>query len=165
MAPATRLTALSSTSSAGDSHSHALVMMTGPAIELPIVVKTYDVDFAGIVHNMVYIRWLEDMRFQFLADFLPVETLLADGISPILVKTSIEYKWPVRMGDQPTGRMWISNVGRTRWTVRGQVLLGDIVAADATQIGYFADLSTLRPIRIPEPLRRAWDVAQAQSVP
>lgn len=132
---------------------------TGPLIELPIVVKTYDVDFAGIVHNMVYIRWLEDMRFQFLADYLPVETLLADGVSPILVKTIIEYRWPVRMGDRPIGRMWISDVGRTRWTVRGQVLLDERVVADATQIGYFASLETLRPIRIPEPLRRAWDSA------
>jgi acyl-CoA thioester hydrolase len=121
------------------------------------------VDFAGIVHNMVYIRWLEDLRFQFLADYLPVETLLSDGVSPILIKTTIEYKWPVRMGDQPLGRMWISDVGRTRWTVRGQVLVGDHVAADATQVGYFATLATLRPIRIPEPLRRAWNAALAQA--
>jgi acyl-CoA thioester hydrolase len=134
---------------------------TGPLVELPITVKTYDVDFAGIVHNMVYIRWLEDLRFQFLADYLPVETLLADGVSPILIKTTIEYKWPVRMGDQPLGRMWISDVGRTRWTVRGQVLVGDHVAADATQVGYFATLATLRPIRIPEPLRQAWDAARS----
>lgn len=138
------------------------IELTGPLIELPIVVKTYDVDFAGIVHNMVYIRWLEDMRFEFLANYLPVEKLLVDGISPILVKTTIEYKWPVRMGDQPTGRMWISEVGRTRWAVRGQVLLDGRVAAEATQIGYFASLQTLRPIRIPEPLRRAWDASHAE---
>ncbi|MEZ4518458.1 MAG: thioesterase family protein [Chloroflexota bacterium] len=136
---------------------------TGPLVELPITVKTYDVDFAGIVHNMVYIRWLEDMRFQFLADFLPMEEMLDGGISPILTKTTIEYKWPVRMGDQPLGRMWISEVGRTRWTVRGQILLGDVVAADATQVGYFASLETLRPIRIPEPLRQQWEAARPVS--
>lgn len=131
-------------------------MVTGPLVEIPFVVKTYDVDFAGIVHNMVYIRWLEDLRFQFLADTMPVEELLAGGISPILVKTTVEYKWPVRMGDRPLGRMWISAVGSTRWTVRGRILLGEVVAADATQVGYFADLQTLRPIRIPEPLRLQW---------
>ncbi len=156
MARATRLIVWSSTFSAIDSHSHSDCMTAGPLIELQFTVKTYDVDFAGIVHNMVYIRWLEDMRFKFLADAMPVETLLAVGISPILVKTTIEYKWPVRMGDRPVGRMWISEAERTRWTVRGQVWLGDQVAADATQVGYFANLATLRPIRIPEPLRLAW---------
>jgi acyl-CoA thioester hydrolase len=134
---------------------------SGSLVEMPFTVKTYDVDFAGIVHNMVYIRWLEDLRFLFLADTMPVETLLAEGISPILVKTTIEYKWPVRMGDQPVGRMWISAAGQTRWTVRGQITLDGKVAADATQVGYFASLKTLRPIRIPDPLRREWDQARA----
>lgn len=137
--------------------------ITGPYVELPIIVKTYDVDFAGIVHNMVYIRWLEDLRFQFLADFAPIDALLADGVSPILVKTTIEYKWPVRMGDQPVGRMWISEAGRTRWTVRGQIVLGNQVAAEAEQVGYFANLNTLRPIRIPEALRRHWEQARVSA--
>jgi acyl-CoA thioester hydrolase len=34
------------------------------ALDLPI--KTYDIDFAGIVSNIVYIRWLEDLRLKIL---------------------------------------------------------------------------------------------------
>ncbi len=129
-------------------------------IEIPIIVKTYDVDFAGIVHNMVYIRWLEDLRFQILADYLPIEQMLTDGITPILVRTTIEYKRPVTMGDSVLGRMWVDDLGRSRWTVRGQIWNADDLAADATQVGYFASLETLRPIRIPASLRRVWDDAQ-----
>lgn len=138
-------------------------MNAGLMVEMPLVVKTYDVDFAGIVHNMVYIRWLEDMRFEFLTGSMPVEELLAHGISPILVRTTVDYKLPVPMGDRPFGRMWISEVGSTRWTVRGQILLGDAVATDATQVGYFAELATLRPIRIPEALRAQWSETRTTS--
>lgn len=53
-------------------------------IERPIVVRTYDIDFANIVHNIVYLRWLEDLRSEILADVLPIEQILSTGISPIL---------------------------------------------------------------------------------
>lgn len=128
-------------------------------IEIPITVKTYDVDFAGIVHNLVYIRWLEDLRFQILADYLPMEQMLTEGITPILVRTTIDYKYPVTMGDTILGRMWVADLGRSRWTVRGQIWNEDKLAADATQNGYFASLETLRPIRIPASLRQVWDTA------
>ena len=30
--------------------------------EQPLPIRTYDIDFAGIVSNIVFIRWLEDLR-------------------------------------------------------------------------------------------------------
>ena len=54
-------------------------------IERPIVVRTYDIDFANIVHNIVYFRWLEDLRSEILADVLPIDEILTTGISPIPV--------------------------------------------------------------------------------
>ena len=56
-------------------------------ISIPIRVKTYDIDFANIVHNAVFIRWLEDLRTELMVDIYPIETMLADGLSPILTKT------------------------------------------------------------------------------
>ena len=44
---------------------------------------TYDIDYAHIVHNAVYIRWLEDLRTALISDVYPIQELLADGISPI----------------------------------------------------------------------------------
>jgi len=126
-------------------------------VHLPFSVKTYDVDFANIVHNMVYIRWLEDLRLQILDDHYPVADMLADGIGPILTKTEIDYKWPVRMGDVVNGNMWISNLGRVRWTVKAEMLVGDKLAAQATQTGYFANMNTFRPIRIPKKIQIHWD--------
>ena len=125
-------------------------------IERTIVVRTYDIDFANIAHNIVYFRWLEDLRSEVLVDVLPIDEILATGISPILVESCIEYKWPVRIGDAPIGRMWVANLSRTRWTLAAEIVVGERVCAAARQSGYFADLKTMRPVRVPERLREAW---------
>ncbi len=127
-------------------------------IILPITVKTYDIDFAHIVHNAVYIRWLEDLRQQLVAEHYPMEQALADGRTPILTHTDIHYKWPTRFGDEVVGQMWISQLSRTKWEVQAEIVANGLVAVTARQNGYFADLSTLRPVRIPELLREKWMV-------
>ena len=126
------------------------------AISLPIRVMTYDIDYAQIVHNAVYIRWLEDLRTALIAASYPIEDMLADGISPILIKTEIEYRLPVRFGENVTGTMWVSHLGRTRWTVEAEIRVGDQARTFARQRGYFADANNLRPIRIPTQLRDLW---------
>jgi len=126
-------------------------------IERPIVVRTYDIDFANIVHNIVYFRWLEDLRSEILADVLPIDEILTTGISPILTSSAIEYQWPVRIGDAVVGRMWVAELGNTRWTLAAEIVVGGRVCATARQSGYFADLKTLRPVRVPDRLREAWE--------
>ncbi len=126
-------------------------------IARPIVVRTYDIDFASIVHNIVYFRWLEDLRSEILADVLPIDEILSTGVSPILTSSAIEYKWPVRIGDAAVGRMWVAKLSRTRWTLAAEIVVGDHVCAAARQSGYFADLKTLRPVRVPERLQAAWE--------
>lgn len=128
-------------------------------VQLPFTVKTYDIDFAGIVHNLVYIRWLEDLRLQLLAESMPMERMLADSLSPILTRTDIEYRQPVHLGDKVQGHMWVQELGRTRWSVRGQITRGEAIAATARQYGYFADLETLRAVRVPQELRNLWEKA------
>ena len=132
-------------------------------IERPIVVRTYDIDFANIVHNIVYFRWLEDLRSEILADVLPIDEILTTGISPILTASAVEYKWPVRIGDAAVGRMWVAELSRTRWTLAAEIVVGERVCAAARQSGYFADLKTLRPVRVPDKLRAAWDAVTNRS--
>jgi len=35
-------------------------------IQKPLKINGYDIDVMGIVSNIVYIRWFEDLRFEFL---------------------------------------------------------------------------------------------------
>ena len=126
-------------------------------ITLPITVKTYDIDFAAIVHNAVYIRWLEDMRTLVLADYYSVEAMIADGLTPILTRTEIDYRSPVRLGDAVIGQMWVAKLERHRWTLQAGMHGGDRLTATSRQFGYVAQLENGRPVRIPSRRKTVWD--------
>ena len=119
---------------------------------LPI--RTYDIDFAGIVSNIVFIRWLEDLRLALLEQAYPLTQGLADDVAPILLATRISYRRPVRIGDALLGRMRVAQLGRVRWRLGAEFTVGGVVHAEAEQEGLFMRLSTRRPIAIPEPIRR-----------
>ena len=120
-------------------------------------VKTYDIDYAGIVHNAVYIRWLEDLRIKIMDEHLPFGEQLDKKQSPILETTTVNYRLPLRLFEEPKGSMWISKLTRARWEVQAEFVLNGKVVADASQGGYFMNLERYRPIRIPEELRDKWE--------
>jgi acyl-CoA thioester hydrolase len=128
-----------------------------PPVSLVFPVRTYDIDFAGIVSNIVYVRWLEDLRLELLERAYPLERMVADGIGPVLLETSIAYRDAVTIHDRPEGRMRVEALQRVRWTVAAEfVSAGDRVHATARQSGLFVRLDRRRPVPIPEPLRAAY---------
>lgn len=129
-------------------------------VTLQFPVRTYDIDFAGIVSNIVYIRWLEDLRLQVMAEFYPLEQAVKEhGISPVLLRTSIEYKRPLRLFDEPTGRMWMTGAGRARFGLAAEFLTDGRVVAVAEQEGCFIDLVTTRPVRTPKMIRERFPIS------
>jgi len=125
-------------------------------VEIAIPVRTYDIDFVGIVSNIVYIRWLEDLRLKFLDEHWQLHKQMEQGYAPILAGTEIEYKRPIKLIDKVIGRLWVSNLGRLKWTVQAEILSNDQVAAIATQKGAFISLQNNRPIPIPEELHKKY---------
>lgn len=122
-------------------------------VELTIPVRSYDIDFAGIVSNIVYIRWLEDLRLKWLDEHFPLDRQFKQGYVPILTETQIEYKQQIKLFDRVIGRLWISNLGRLKWTVQVEIITNNNnLAAKATQMGAFVSLQNNRPIPIPEEL-------------
>jgi acyl-CoA thioester hydrolase len=136
-----------------DSKSQALI------VELEFPVRTYDIDFVGIVNNIVYIRWLEDLRLKILEEHLPLDHLLADGKAPVLAATEIEYIRPVRLFDSVLGRMWLKNLGLAKWTVQAEFTANGVVRATARQTGVFVSTSTMKAVRIPQALRAKFERA------
>ena len=118
-------------------------------------VMTYDIDFAGIVSNISYIRWLEDLRNLFAEQALSIGDALQRGIAPALMHTEIDYLAPVRFPDIVTGRMWLAEHSRSKWDLAAEFQsqgTGQVVAR-ARQTGVFIALKTLRPVRLPEEYR------------
>lgn len=71
--------------------------------EREIEVNNYDIDAMGIVSNIVYIRWFEDLRTIFINEYMTFSEMMKQHISPILMKTEIEYKVPLRYMINPLG--------------------------------------------------------------
>jgi acyl-CoA thioester hydrolase len=126
----------------------------GSIYEVALPIRTYDIDFAGIVSNIVFIRWLEDLRLGLMAEAYPLERALAEDVAPLLTETRIAYRRPVRIGDPLRGHMRIKQLGRVRWRLAAEFTVRGRVHAEAEQQGLFIRLSTGRPIAIPEPIRR-----------
>jgi acyl-CoA thioester hydrolase len=115
-------------------------------------VMTYDIDFAGIVSNISYIRWLEDLRNLFAEQALSLGDALQRGIAPALMHTEIDYLAPVRFPDIVIGQMWLAEHGRSKWVLAAefQSETMDQIVARAKQAGVFGTLETLRPVRLPK---------------
>lgn len=122
---------------------------------------TYDIDFAGIVSNIVYVRWLEDLRGEMLAATYPPETILATGMGPVLLHTDIRYRLALRLGDRPLGRMWVAETRRTRWVLQAEFVLDGRLVCEARQTGAFVDYARMRPVPVPDALRRALETASS----
>lgn len=122
-------------------------------VEIPLAPATYDIDFAGVVSNIVFVRWLEDLRLALMAAAYPIARALAEDVAPTLLETRIRYAKPVLIGDALKGRMWVTAMERVRWRVAAEFRVGETVHASAEQEGIFIRLSTRRPIAPPAPLK------------
>ncbi len=127
-------------------------------IQLELPIRPYDVDVAGIVSNIVYVRWLEDLRMELLRGHFPMKDLMARNLMPVLVRTEIDYRRSLRFHDGCTGRMQLAEIGRTSNTLRATFhnRAGEL-AAEATQIGVFVNSQTGRPVPLPDEIRAAFD--------
>ena len=80
-------------------------------------VMTYDIDAAGVLNNIVYVRWLEDLRNLFAEPILPIGEAYRRGIAPALARTEIDYLAPVQFPDKLEGRMGLLEHGRAKFAL------------------------------------------------
>jgi acyl-CoA thioester hydrolase len=137
------------------SHNNGLL-----SVKVPLDVKTYDVDFGGIVSNIVYIRWLEDLRLAMLDAYFPLEPQLANGFAPVVARTQINYKKPIKLFDKPVGHMWLSNMSTMKVVLTAEISVNGTIVTTAEQVAVFVNLSSGRPIPVPEELAKLYQEHQ-----
>lgn len=115
-------------------------------------VMTYDIDFVSIVSNIVYIRWLEDLRNLFAEQALSLGDALSRGLAATLTRTEIDYRYPVRFPDVVDGRMWLESAERARYVLAAEFVSSATqkVVATARQTGVFVSIESGRPVRLPQ---------------
>jgi acyl-CoA thioester hydrolase len=124
--------------------------------EMGITVQPYDIDFAAHVNNVVYVRWLEDLRLELLRRHCPMRVLVEGGMAAVVADTHIRYKKPVRLFDEPIGRVWSSELGRVSCVLHFEIAADGQLFTEATQRVMFVDMNTMKAMRSPQELRDAF---------
>jgi acyl-CoA thioester hydrolase len=124
--------------------------------KVELKVRTYDIDFEGIVSNIVYIRWLEDLRMEMLAKHYPLERMLQQKKAPALISTHIEYKKALRLGDSVTGMIGLSQIRRSVWQAHIHFCGTKDPIAEAWQKGIFIDTEKQEMTSLPSGLEMAF---------
>ena len=119
-----------------------------------VKVMTYDVDFAGVVSNLVYHRWLEDLRMDLLSRFADLRELMGGGIIPILARTEVDFKRPLFLLDEVVCEMVVHTFDDRKWILDAQFLKDGNVCTKARQSGTWIDLRTKRPVPAPPSIPR-----------
>lgn len=123
-------------------------------------IYTYQIDFVGHVNNIVYIQWLENGRVKLLeAIGLPAFDLaVSDGIVPVLTETSIKYKKPLFLNDTVTVEVWISKLNNASAIMEFRLCneKGELCAS-AQQKGLFINRKTMKPVRLTDEFRNAFE--------
>jgi acyl-CoA thioester hydrolase len=116
--------------------------MLNKKIEKEIEIKPYDIDVAGHVNNVVYVRWIEDLRNTLFALRCPVSELLKRNLYPVVIHTQIRYKASLKLTDCVKGIIWVDSINHGIMNLRILFQKNTDVIATAEQSCVMMDLLT-----------------------
>jgi len=91
--------------------------------ELEMQVRDYECDIQGIVNNSVYQNYLEHCRHKFLNEAdLDFARLHNDGIDAVVIRAELDYKFPLRPGDDFVVQLKMAKQGRLRIIFHQEVI-------------------------------------------
>ncbi len=86
-------------------------------------VRDYECDIQGIVNNAVYQNYLEHCRHKFLHSVgLDFPELHKAGIDPVVIRAEIDYKFPLRPGDDFIVSLNMAKQGKLRIIFNQQII-------------------------------------------
>ncbi len=112
-------------------------------------VRFRDVDAMGHVNNAVFLTYLEDARIAYLLQFG------AEVAKMILARVEIDFRAPLRMGDEIEIGVRPSGVGTKSFELEYEVRSGDTTAAEAKTVIVSFDYETGQSVEVPETWREA----------
>jgi acyl-CoA thioester hydrolase len=112
------------------------------SVELKPEIKTYDIDVAGHVNNIVYIRWFEELRIKLFNKYFNLKDLLANNLYPVVISTNITYKKSLNLFDKPVGILNLMCCNHGIITLKIEIKLEEKLAAFGEQKCVLMNLTT-----------------------
>lgn len=126
-----------------------------PAAVVRVPLRWVDLDAQGHVNNALIADYLQEARVRFL---LEGENAALLGHGTLVVGHQVEYLAPVEFRTEPVEvRLWVGNVGASRFSIGYEVVQDGVVAARARTVLCIFDFDAGRPRRM-TPTERAWFV-------
>ncbi|MBI5836521.1 MAG: acyl-CoA thioesterase [Candidatus Eisenbacteria bacterium] len=119
-------------------------------------IYTFDIDFAGVVSNINYLKWSEIWRLEFARRMgMTVPDMLKVGLLPLMVRHELNFRRALRYGESARLEGWVERIGTssvTMWLEMREAGSGEL-ACENRQVMVIVDLKTRQPVPIPDGFR------------
>ncbi len=131
-----------------------------PCTSCEIMIYYYDTDAGGVVHNIAYLRHIEEARTK-LAQHLgwSLKEMAQGTFAPVVCRTEIDYIAPARLGDILEVQARLVSLYGAKFEVEFEIFLKEKLKAPIVkckQTLACVNLQTMRPVRVPEVWRKKW---------
>ncbi|RZQ65161.1 acyl-CoA thioesterase [Amycolatopsis suaedae] len=124
-----------------------------------VSVRVYEVDPQLHLNNAVYLQYCDHARFAFLTSAgVAVDELLAGGVGPVNLETTLRYHHELRGGDEvDVSCAFVWGEGKTYRVEQSLTRADGVLAAEVTHVSGLLDLAKRR--LVPDPAARFRAVA------
>lgn len=92
------------------------------AFTIQTQVMFYDTDCGGVVHNLAYLRWIEECRTKLATrEGIDYAAMAKEGLFTVLVRHEIDYLFPALLADTMEVRGFIEEVEKASLWFRFEV--------------------------------------------
>ena len=121
-------------------------------VSTEIQVMYFDTDAAGVVHNIVYLRFIETARTLLAMQMgMSFEEIARTQVHPVVTRTEIDYRRPALLGDVVRVDGWIAEWSGIRFWCEFEVVRPRDGAKLVTcrQALALVQMPAGRPVRLP----------------
>lgn len=112
----------------------------------------FDTDCAGVVHNIVYLRFVEIARTHLAEQLgMGLSDMAATQLFPVVVRTEIDYRRPAKLGDKLIIHGWLDSFDRLRFWCAFEVRrpADGVLIATSRQMLAVIQMPAGKPVRLP----------------
>jgi acyl-CoA thioester hydrolase len=127
------------------------------SFSVPITVRGYELDTQGHLNQAVYLQYAEHARWELLrAAGAAQDELLADGVGPVALETTLTFRQELRGGDEVEVTCRFEFGGGRTFRLRQEIVKVDgTLAAEVTALGGLLDLASRKLVDDPAGRLRA----------